>query len=166
MVDHTSVHLDHGAWSVIRHMYPDVDVPVIQLSLDSTQGPQYHYDLAKQLVGLREKGVLIVGSGNLVHNLGMLAWDKINEPCAFEWAEVASNRMKAYILDGNHEELINYGSQGKGFQLSIPTPEHYLPLLYVLALQDKEEAVTLFNDKPVGGSLTMTSVRIGKKHHF
>lgn len=152
--------LDHGAWSVIRHMYPNADVPVIQLSLDSTQGPQFHYDLAKQLVSLREKGVLIIGSGNLIHNLGMIAWDKLNESFAYDWAKETSDRMKAYIVDGNHNALINYASQGKEFQLSIPTPEHYLPLLYVLALQKKVDTITLFNDKPVGGSLTMTSVKI------
>lgn len=153
--------LDHGAWSVIRHMYPSADVPVIQLSLDSTKDAQYHYDLAKQLLKLREKGVLIVGSGNLVHNLGMLAWDRLSENFAYDWAQEAANRMNQYILHGNHDKLIAYSQQGKEFQMSIPTPEHYLPLLYVLAIQNKKDDISLFNDQPVGGSLTMTSVKIG-----
>lgn len=153
--------LDHGAWSVIRHMYPSADVPVIQLSLDSTKDAQYHYDLAKQLLKLREKGVLIVGSGNLVHNLGMLAWDRLSENFAYDWAQEAVNRMNQYILHGNHDKLIAYSQQGKEFQMSIPTPEHYLPLLYVLAIQNKKDDISLFNDQPVGGSLTMTSVKIG-----
>lgn len=153
--------LDHGAWSVIRHMYPQADVPVIQLSLDYTKGAQYHYELASQLAKLREKGVLIVGSGNLVHNLGMVAWRRLNEPFAYDWAQEANRKMKQFILDGNHEALINYSKQGKEFALSIPTPEHYLPLLYALALQEKQDEVQLFNDQPVAGSISMTSVKIG-----
>lgn len=153
--------LDHGAWSVIKHMYPQADVPVIQLSLDVNKGPGDHYRLAKELMGLRTKGVLIVGSGNIVHNLGMIAWDKLNQNFAYDWAEEAHERMKEYILQGNHDELLNYSRLGKEFQLSIPTPEHYLPLLYALALQDKNDSITLFNDQLVGGSLSMTSVKIG-----
>jgi 4,5-DOPA dioxygenase extradiol len=163
----TNVHLDdkwgldHGAWSVIKHMYPKADVPVIQLSLDSTKGAHDHYGLGKELITLREKGILIVGSGNLIHNLAMLAWDKLNDTFAYDWAQEAGSQMNQYILDGNHHELINYRKQGKEFQLSIPTPEHFLPLLYILALQSKKDSITLFNDQPVGGSLSMTSVRIG-----
>lgn len=153
--------LDHGAWSVIRHMYPRANVPIIQLSLDSTKDAKYHYDLAKQLLKLREKGVLIVGSGNLVHNLGLLAWDRLRENFAYDWAREAAHRMNQYILHGDHDKLIAYSKQGKEFQMSIPTPEHYLPLLYVLALQDKEDGISLFNDQPVGGSISMTSVKIG-----
>lgn len=154
--------LDHGAWSVIKHMYPEADVPVIQLSLDYTQSPQYHYDLAKELAALRHKGVLIVGSGNMVHNLGMVAWDKLNgDPYAYDWAEEASTKMKQYIMEHNHGNLINYQAQGRPFQLSIPSPEHYMPLLYTLALQEEDDNVSIFNDKPVAGSLTMTSVQIG-----
>jgi 4,5-DOPA dioxygenase extradiol len=154
--------LDHGAWSVIKHMYPGADVPVIQLSIDYTQGPQYHYDLAKELAALRHKGVLIVGSGNMVHNLGMVAWDKLNgDPYAYDWAEEASTKMKQYIMDHNHSNLINYQAQGRPFQLSIPSPEHYIPLLYSLALQEEDDIVSIFNDKPIAGSLTMTSVQIG-----
>ncbi len=107
--------LDHGAWSVIKHMYPNANVPVIQLSLDRTQSPKYHYNLAKELSKLRDKGILIVGSGNMIHNLRMVAWDKLNEQYAFDWAEEASSRMKAYILNGNHDQLVNYSKQGKNF---------------------------------------------------
>lgn len=154
--------LDHGAWSVIKHLYPAADVPVIQMSIDYTQGPQYHYDLAKELVQLRHKGVLIVGSGNLVHNLGLVAWNKINgAPYAYDWAIEANERMKNYILDGDHQKLIDFKSQGKAFDLAIPTPEHYLPLLYTLALKENNESVQIFNDQALGGSLTMTSVKIG-----
>lgn len=153
--------LDHGAWSVIKHLYPDADVPVIQMSLDYSQGPQYHYELAQELAVLRSKGVLIIGSGNMVHNLRMVAWDKLNAPeYGYDWALEARSEMKQFILDGDHPSLIRYKSQGKAFELAIPSPEHYLPLLYVLALQAKGEKITLFNDKAIGGSLTMTSVRI------
>ena len=153
--------LDHGAWSVIKHMYPEANVPVIQFSLDYTKGPKYHYELADELSKLRERGVLIVGSGNLVHNLRMVDWNKLNEQYAFDWAQEARVKMNEFILDGNHEALINYQNQGKEFRLSIPTPEHFLPLLYALGLKQKNEDLYLFNDQPVGGSLTMTSVKVG-----
>lgn len=155
--------LDHGAWSVIKHLYPNADIPVVQMSIDYTQKPQYHYELAKELAALRNKGILIVGSGNMVHNLGMLNWNKLNTTgYAYDWATEANEKMKQYILDDNHQPLINYAAQGRAFELSIPTPEHYLPLIYALALKDKNEKVSLFNDKAVGGSLTMTSVKIDK----
>lgn len=155
--------LDHGAWSVIKHLYPKADIPVIQLSLDATKGPQYHYDLAQQLRSLRHKGVLIIGSGNLVHNLGMVAWNKLNVPdYGFDWALEAREKMNGFLLNSDHASLIDYRKHGKAFDLAIPTPEHYHPLLYVLGLQEKNEPVSLFNDKALGGSLTMTSVRIGK----
>jgi len=154
--------LDHGAWSVIKHLYPKADVPVIQMSLDYTKPASYHYELAKELSSLRRKGVLIVGSGNMVHNLGMIAWDKLNaDSYAFEWAAEASEFMKNKIRNRDHQSLINYKNGGKSLQLAIPTPEHYLPLLYVLAMQEKNETATLFNDKAVAGSLTMTSVKVG-----
>ncbi|MDX8340602.1 4,5-DOPA dioxygenase extradiol [Draconibacterium sp. IB214405] len=167
MVQTTPVHLDdkwgldHGAWSVIRHMYPEADVPVIQLSLDYRKTPQEHYELAQELNKLREKGILIVGSGNNVHNLRMVHWGKLNENFGFDWANEANSKMKELILNGNHQDLINYSKMGRAFQLSIPTPEHYLPLLYALALQDKKDEISIFNDEPVGGSLAMTSVKIG-----
>lgn len=152
--------LDHGAWSVIKHLYPNANIPVIQMSIDYTQPARHHYELAKELHSLRHKGVLIIGSGNMVHNLRKVAWQKLNENYGFDWALEANDKMKEYILDGNHQRLIDFKSQGKAFDLAIPTPEHYLPLLYALALQEKNEEITLFNDKPVGGSLTMTSLKI------
>lgn len=154
--------LDHGAWSVVKHLYPQADVPVIQMSIDRSLSPEKHYALAKELAALRDKGVLIVGSGNMVHNLGMVAWDKLSESFAFDWAQEASERMKQAILTGDHKPLIDFRSQGRAFDLAINSSEHFLPLLYMLAFQNKDERATLFNDKPVAGSLTMTSVRIGK----
>lgn len=153
--------LDHGAWSVIKHLYPNADVPVIQLSLDYYQTAQYHYELAKELSSLRKKGVLIIGSGNMVHNLRMVAWDKLNvDGFGYDWAIEANEKMKKFILSNDHQQLINFKSQGKAFELAIPTPEHYIPLLYALALKEENEKVSLFNDKALGGSLTMTSVKI------
>jgi 4,5-DOPA dioxygenase extradiol len=155
--------LDHGAWSVIKHLYPDADIPVIQMSLDYYQKPQFHYELAQELSSLRKKGVLIIGSGNMVHNLRLVAWEKLKaDNYGYDWALEASEKMKKFILSGDHQQLINFSSQGKAFELAIPTPEHYLPLLYSLALQGEDEKVSLFNDKAVGGSLTMTSVKIDK----
>lgn len=154
--------LDHGAWSVIKHLYPKADIPVIEMSIDYTKPPQYHYELAKELATLRNKGILIIGSGNMVHNLRMVAWNKMNEPnYGFDWAIEASAQMKKFILDGNHHPLINFQAQGKPFELAVPTPEHYLPLLYTLALKEDKEKISLFNDQFVGGSLTMTSLKIG-----
>jgi 4,5-DOPA dioxygenase extradiol len=153
--------LDHGAWSVIRHMYPKADIPIIQLSLDYYMNPSEHYQLAKELGILREKGILIVGSGNIVHNLGMVRWQRLNENYGYDWAMEANQTMKKLISDGNHQDLINYTKMGRAFQLSIPTPEHYLPLLYTLALQGKNEEIHLFNDEAVGGSISMTSLKIG-----
>ena len=154
--------LDHGCWSLLKQMYPAADIPVVQLSLDRTMPAQYHYDLARELGSLRRKGVLIIGSGNIVHNLQMIAWEKIEEPeYGFDWALEADAAIKKLILAGSHKKLIDYKSQGKAFELAIPTPEHYLPLLYVLALAEENEPVSLFNDKAVMGSLTMTSVKIG-----
>ena len=152
--------LDHGAWSVIKHLYPCADIPVIQMSLDYSQPAKYHYELAKEIAGLRQKGVLIIGSGNIVHNLRMINWKKLKEEYAYEWATEANEKMKRYILSGDHQKLIDFKSQGKAFDLAIPTPEHYLPLLYTLSLEEENEKITLFNDKAVGGSLSMTSLKI------
>ncbi len=152
--------LDHGAWSVIKHLYPNADIPVVQMSLDYRKPAQYHFELAQELQMLRHKGILIVGSGNMVHNLRMVAWDKLKgEPYAFDWAIEANEKMKGFILDEDFQSLVDYHKQGRAFELAIPTVEHYLPLIYALALKDKEDSVTLFNDQPVGGSLSMTSVK-------
>ena len=152
--------LDHGAWSVIKHLYPNADIPVIQMSIDYSKPARYHYELAQELNSLRHKGVLIIGSGNMVHNLRRVAWNKLNEEFAFDWATEANEKMKSHILSGDFQPLIDFKSQGKAFDLAIPTPEHYLPLLYTLALKEESEKVSLFNDKPVGGSLSMTSLKI------
>jgi 4,5-DOPA dioxygenase extradiol len=155
--------LDHGAWSVIKHLYPDADVPVIQLSLDYYKAPQYHFNLAKELKSMREKGVLVIGSGNMVHNLGLIEWSRMNDDnYGFDWAVEANEKMKRYIINGDTKSLVDFRKQGNSFQLAIPTPEHYLPLLYAMALKDENDNISLFNDKAVAGSLTMTSVKIAK----
>ena len=154
--------LDHGTWTVVRHMYPDADIPVLQLSIDYGQPPQYHYELAKEITSLRKKGVLIIGSGNMVHNLRMVDWHKLREPeYGYDWAIEMNTIFKQKIADGNHQDLINYQSLNKAAMLAIPTPDHYYPLLYTLGLQDKNDNISFFNDKLVGGSLNMTSVKIG-----
>lgn len=154
--------LDHGCWSVVRHLYPEADVPVIQMSIDYHQPGQYHYDLARRLAVLRRKGILIIGSGNMVHNLRMVAWDKMDQPgFAFDWATEANEQMKHWINSKDHRPLIDFARQGKAFDLAIPTPDHYFPMLYALALQEDKDGLQFFNDKAVMGSLTMTSFRIG-----
>lgn len=154
--------LDHGTWTIIRHMYPSADIPVLQLSIDYTKEASFHYTLAKEMMELRKKGVLIIGSGNMVHNLRMVAWDKLDEPgYGYDWAIAMNDNFKKMITEGKHDLLMNYTALGREAQLAIPTPEHYLPLLYTLALQQKKEAPVFFNDKAMGGSLTMTSVKFG-----
>ena len=151
--------LDHGCWSVIKHLFPKADVPVIQLSLDHTKPAQWHYELAREIAFLRKKGVLIVGSGNIVHNLRMADWD---EAGGFDWAKEANERIKKLVTGNEHRTLINYGAMGKDMELAVPTPEHYLPLLYVLGLKEEKENVLFFNDKTELGSISMTSVKIDR----
>lgn len=154
--------LDHGTWTVVRHMYPKANIPVLQLSIDYSKGPQYHYDLAKELYALRRKGVLIIGSGNLVHNLRMVAWDRLDDKeYGYDWALDINNQFKHLISSREHKPLINYTQLGKSALLAIPTPDHYLPLMYTLGLQSGKDNISFFNDKAVGGSLTMTSVKFG-----
>ncbi len=154
--------LDHGTWSVIRRIFPNADIPIVQLSLDYHKTPQQHYDLAKELATFRDKGILIVGSGNIVHNLRQVAWDKPDDvEYGHDWALEANALLKKLILENDHKSLINYKSLGRAVLMAAPTPEHYLPLLYALALKQKDEVISLFNDKAVMGSLTMTSVKIG-----
>lgn len=154
--------LDHGTWSILNHFYPEADIPVLQLSIDYPQPPQFHYDLGRKLAPLRRQGVLILGSGNVVHNLRLAAFDKIDKPgFGFDWALEMNELFKKHVLSGNHQALIDYSKLGRPAQLSIPTPDHYYPLLYILGLQEKEETPVLFNDAAVAGSLTMTSVRFG-----
>lgn len=152
--------LDHGTWTIVRHMYPGASIPVLQLSIDYTKGPQYHYELARELYALRKKGVLIMGSGNLVHNLRMAAWNRLNDEYGYDWAVGINDTFKSLIESGDHQPLINYSTLGKDAMLAIPTPEHYLPLMYTLGLQGSQDSISFFNDKAVGGSLTMTSVKL------
>jgi 4,5-DOPA dioxygenase extradiol len=154
--------LDHGCWVVLRRMFPHADIPVVQMSLDYTQPAQHHYEIAKELAPLREKSVLIIGSGNLVHNLGrvVLKGNDFNETFGLPWALEANQLLKKLMNENNHKALIDYQSLGNGVQLAVPTPEHYLPMLYAIALKQQNESITFFNDKPVAGSLTMTSLKI------
>lgn len=155
--------LDHGTWTVVRHMYPEANIPVLQLSIDYSKPAEYHYQLAKELAALRRKGVLIIGSGNMVHNLRMIAWDKMDAPeYGFDWALEMNTKFKQLITNGDHQPLIHYEQMGQAAKFAIPTPDHYYPLMYVLGLQDSREQAQIFNDKAVMGSLTMTSVKIDR----
>lgn len=151
---------DHGTWTVLRHFYPQAQIPVLQLSLDYTKAAKYHYELAQELTALRSKGVLIVGSGNMVHNLRMINWDMMDGG-GYDWAISANETFKRHLINGNHQALVNYEQLGADVAQAIPTAEHYLPLLYTLALQADDEEPILFNDEVLGGSLTMTSVAFG-----
>lgn len=164
LIKNTTVHLDHewgldhGTWSVVKRMYPEARIPVLQLSIDGTRGAEWHYELAKELSSLRQKGILIIGSGNMVHNLRMVDWQ--HQDTGYDWAIEANETFKSLIEKRDHASLINYASLGSAVQLSIPTPEHYLPLIYALGLQNEDESVTFFNDKTLMGSVSMTSVKI------
>lgn len=154
--------LDHGAWTVVRHMYPAAEIPVLQFSIDYTRDTAYHYALAKELYMLRKKGVLIIGSGNMVHNLGMVAWDKLDAGnYGYDWAIHMNAKFKELISNESFDKLINYRSLGREALLAIPTPEHYWPLIYTLGLKGSKDQISFFNDQLVGGSLTMTSVKFG-----
>ncbi len=152
--------LDHGAWTVVRRMYPDATIPVLQLSIDYTKGAAYHYELARELQALRKKGVLIIGSGNMVHNLRLLAFDKIDENFGFDWAAEMNEIFKRKINEHDHKALIGYQNLSPATKLAVPTPDHYFPLLYTLGLRENKEDVYFFNDKLVAGSLTMTSLLV------
>jgi len=165
LVQHTQVSfdyewgLDHGTWSVLKHLYPLADIPVLQISLDYTQSPLWHFQLAQDLKALRRKGVLILGSGNIVHNLGMIAWDKMNAPeYGYDWALEISATFKKLIQSRDIDSLANYQNLGKAASLAVPTPEHFLPMLYILGVLEKDESFRFFNDKALMGSLTMTSI--------
>lgn len=167
MIQHTQVlhdhdwGLDHGTWTVVRHMYPEADIPVLQLSIDIRQPASFHYQLGKSLADLRRKGVLIIGSGNMVHNLGMVAWDRLNQSFGYDWAIEMNTIFKEKITNNDHQALIQYESLNSAARLAIPTVDHYYPLLYTLGLKTEQDNVQFFNDKAMSGSLTMTSVRIG-----
>ena len=152
--------LDHGTWSVLCHVFPDADIPVVQLSIEETQPPSFQYELAQRLAPLRDENVLVVGSGNLVHNLHTYAWGQhAAEP--FDWAVRFETEVKAQLLSGNHKSLIAYETLGNDALLSVPTPEHYLPLLYVIALQRKGDEISFPVSGVDGGSISMLSVQIG-----
>lgn len=154
--------LDHGAWSVLVHLYPKADIPVIQMSIDYTKSASYHFELAKLLRKLRDRGILMIGSGNIVHNLGMIDWPNIDkENHGYDWAREMRDKTNRFILDRNFQSLIDYQKLGKAFQNGIPTPDHYLPLIYTLGLSEIKDEFQLFNDKMVAGSLSMTSLKIG-----
>jgi 4,5-DOPA dioxygenase extradiol len=148
--------LDHGAWSVLVAMYPDADVPVVQLSIDTSRPGQHHYALARQLAPLRDEGVLVMGSGNIVHNLRLFDF---RDPTAREWAIKADEEIRAHIIARDHDALMAYPAR-EDAHLPVPTPEHYLPLLYAIALQQGGETARFFNAE-VRGSISMTSVLIG-----
>jgi 4,5-DOPA dioxygenase extradiol len=150
--------LDHGCWVPAVRMFPDAKIPVIQLSLDYTKPAQWHYELAQELAFLRKKGVLIMGSGNMVHNLGMIDWTGIKQ---FDWAIEANETIKKLINKQDFKSLTDYKSLGRSIGMAIPTPEHYLPLIYALALKGEKEDISFFNDKTVMGSISMTSLKIG-----
>jgi len=150
--------LDHGCWSVARQMFPKADIPIVQLSLDYTKNAQWHYDLAKELAVLRTKGILILGSGNMVHNLGLINWNDFY--AKMDWAEEANNKFKTLIKNDDVKSLISYDHLGKEVARSIPTPEHYLPMLYSLSMKEDKENLSFFNDKTMG-PISMTSFKIG-----
>jgi len=149
--------LDHGTWSVLKRMFPLADVPVVQLSLDRTRPPEYHYQLGSRLKELRDEGVLIMGSGNLVHNLRAVVFEDV----AFDWAVDYDQKVSQWILADDHDPIIHYEKQGQSAMLSVNSGEHYLPLLYALSLKDAGEPLSFFADKVWGGSISMRSVRIG-----
>jgi 4,5-DOPA dioxygenase extradiol len=152
--------LDHGTWSVLCHVFPEANVPVVQLSIDETQSPEFHYETAKQLSNLRDEGVLIMGSGNLVHNLHTYSWGRHKaEP--FDWAVRFETQLRTLLLEGNHGPVVDYETLGGDAILSAPTPDHYLPLLYVIAQFRKGDDVKFPVEGFDGGSISMLSVRIG-----
>lgn len=155
--------LDHGCWCVLKRMYPEADIPVVQFSLDYTQPAQEHYNLGRELSDLRREGVLILGSGNIVHNLReiVLVNGDFNKPFGFDWAVQAGNLLKKLILENRHAELTAYSALSDEVRMAIPSPEHFLPLLYVLAAKQPDDRVALFNDDILAGSLSMTSLLVG-----
>ncbi|NDF11960.1 MAG: 4,5-DOPA dioxygenase extradiol [Proteobacteria bacterium] len=152
--------LDHGTWSVLNHVYPDADIPVVQLSIDETKPALFHYEMGQKLAPLRNEGILIIGSGNLVHNLHTYAWGR-HMPEPYDWAVRFEQAARKMILAGEHEGLIHYERLGKDATLSIPTPEHYLPLLYVLGATQKQEKIHFPVEGVDGGSISMLTVKAG-----
>jgi 4,5-DOPA dioxygenase extradiol len=152
--------LDHGTWSVLKHVFPAADIPIVQLSIDRSQSPLYHYELGKRLAPLREDGVLIIGSGNIVHNLSAYVWDEPGvQP--FDWALRFEAQARELMLKGEDAKLVNYENFGRDARLAAPTPEHYLPLLYVLGLRQKKDKVSFPVEGVDGGSISMLAIQIG-----
>jgi len=153
--------LDHGTWSVLRHVYPDADVPVVQLSIDESQPVRFHFDLGKKLAPLREQGILIIGSGNLVHNLHTYAWGRYAaEP--YDWAIRFETKARELLLSADFNKLIYYDQLGRDALLSIPTPDHYLPLLYVIGAWRQSDPITFPVEGIDGGSVSMLAVQAGR----
>ncbi|MEI7688750.1 MAG: 4,5-DOPA dioxygenase extradiol [Candidatus Nomurabacteria bacterium] len=151
--------LDHGTWSVLRHMYPDADVPVVQISLDYNKSSKEHFDLAKNLSKLREEGILIIGSGDIVHNLREIDFKNIEtHDYGYDWAKRIQKDINKDILEDHFENIYNYDDKNSDYNLAIPTPEHFWPLLYVLGLKEESDNIEIWNDILVGGSLSMTSI--------
>jgi 4,5-DOPA dioxygenase extradiol len=159
-IDERSWGLDHGTWCVLRHVFPQADIPVVQLSIDETKPPQFHYDLAKSLAPLRDEGVLVMGSGNLVHNLHTYAWGR-HEVEPFDWAVRFETLARELLVNGNDTPLIDYEILGRDAMLSAPTPDHYLPLLYVIGLRRPDDRVTFPVEGFDGGSISMLTVQVG-----
>ncbi len=153
--------LDHGTWSVLVHVYPKADVPVVQLSIDGTKPPRFHYKLAQKLTPLRDDGVLIVGSGNVVHNLGRIRWTDDAKP--YDWARRFNDEVRGFLLARDHERLIDFTALGDDARQSVPTPDHYLPLLYVIAQQDQNDTLSLPVDGIEFGSIGMLTAVIGSR---
>jgi len=152
--------LDHGTWSVLMHLYPDADIPVVQLSIDTTKESAFHYETGKRLAALRREGILILGSGNIVHNLHTFLWGR-HEAAPYEWAKRFDDTVRKLLLAGDNEKLINYEKLGEDALLAVPTPDHYLPLLYVIGTRMKAETVSFPVDGIDGGSISMLAVQIG-----
>jgi len=152
--------LDHGTWSVLRHVFPEADVPVVQLSIEETQPPAFHYEIGKRLATLRDEGILVIGSGNLVHNLHTYAWGQ-HEVEPFDWAVSFEKLTRELMLKGDDAPLVDYESLGRDAMLSVPTPDHYLPLLYVIGLRRRGEQVSFPVEGFDGGSISMLTVQIG-----
>jgi 4,5-DOPA dioxygenase extradiol len=152
--------LDHGTWSVLMHVFPKADVPVVQLSVDERQPPIFHYEMGKHLAALREEGVLIVGSGNVVHNLAAYGWDK-REVQPFDWAVRFEKHIRELLVKGDDARVVLYESFGRDALLSVPTRDHYLPLLYLLGLRKEKEQISFPVQGIDGGSVSMLTVRIG-----
>lgn len=152
--------LDHGTWAVLKHVFPAADIPVVQLSIDASQPPSYHHEIGKRLMPLREEGVLIIGSGNIVHNLQAYGWGS-RDIRPFDWAQRFEDQVRDCLRQGDHAALVDYQRFGLDAQLSVPTPDHYVPLLYVIGLRGEEEQVSFPVQGMDGGSVSMLAVRVG-----